>query len=119
MPMAPAMRGWIQAMPLFAFRSGFWNNLHHFLYVLGRDRNRAPDRMRDAVVNAPKDVEGVSARPESDRSAWDDAIAYYAAGLSTKDAVFDRDLIAVTSALASASDDSDLSGLRLDPRRGA
>jgi hypothetical protein len=114
MPMAPAMRGWIQATPLFAFRSGFWNNLHHFLYVLGRHRNGAPDRLRDAVVNAPKDVEGLSARPESDRAAWDEAIAYYAAGLSTKDAVFNGELIAVTGALASASDDSDLSGLGLD-----
>ena len=101
--------------PLFRFRSGFWNNLHHFLYVLGRDRNRAPDRTRDAVVNAPKDLDGLSARPEAERAAWDEAIAYYAAALSKKDAVFDADLIAVTRALATALDDSDLSGLRLDP----
>ena len=34
----------------FAFRSGFRNNLHHFLYVLGRDRNGTPDRTREAVI---------------------------------------------------------------------
>jgi hypothetical protein len=115
MPMAAAMRGWLQSTPLFRFRSGFWNNLHHFLYVLGRDHNRTADRMRDAVVNAPKDVEGLSARPEQERAAWDEAVAAYAAGLSKKDAVFDDDLIAVTRALAAAPDDSDLSGLNLDP----
>jgi hypothetical protein len=38
---------------LFAFRAGFWLNLHHFLYVLGRARNGAPDSSRAAVVKAP------------------------------------------------------------------
>jgi hypothetical protein len=99
---------------LFAFRVGFWNNLHHFLYVLGRDRNRAPDRMRDAVVNAPRDVEGLAARPEAERAAWQAAIEAYAAGMSKKDVVFDDDLVAITRILAAAPDDSDLSGLGLD-----
>src|SRR4029079_1006821 len=31
---------------LFRFRVGFSNNLHHFLYVLGRARNNAPDARR-------------------------------------------------------------------------
>ena len=104
-----------QAASLFRFRSGFWSNLHHFLYVLGRDRNRAPDRARDAVVNAPKDVEGLSAQSEAARTAWEAAIGAYAAGPSKKDAIFDRDLVAMTRALADAPDDSDLSGLALDP----
>jgi hypothetical protein len=29
--------------PLFTLHSGFWVNLHHFLYVLGRARNGSPD----------------------------------------------------------------------------
>ena len=115
LPMAAAMRDWIAATPLFRFRSGFWVNLHHFLYVLGRDRNLASDRTRDAVVNAPKDVEGLSARPEADRTAWHEAIGFYANGLSKKDAVFDADLVTVTRALAAARDDADPGGVSLDP----
>src|SRR6476469_8068667 len=85
-----------QSMPLFRFRSGFWLNLHHFLYVLGRDRNRTPDRMRDAIVNAPQDVDGLTERSGAERAAWDEAIGFYAAGLSKKDVVFDAEAITVT-----------------------
>ena len=115
LPMATAMRDWIASTPLFRFRSGFWGNLHHFLYVLGRDRNMTADRTREAVVNAPKDVEGLSARPDAERAAWHEAIGSYASGLSKKDAVFDGDLVAVTRALAAAPDDSDPGSLNLDP----
>lgn len=100
----------------FAFRSGLWNNLHHFLYVLGRDRNGTPDRTRDAVINAPKDLEGFAERSEAERAAWDEAIRFYAGGLSKKDAVFDEDLTAVTRVLAAAPDTSDLTTLKLDPQ---
>jgi hypothetical protein len=99
----------------FTFRSGFWNNLHHFLYVLGRARNNSPDRQRAAVVKAPADVDGLSARSEDERAAWDEVVHYYAGGLSTKDAVFDADLVAITRKLAEAPDSSDLSGLGLAP----
>lgn len=34
---------------IFVFAQPFWVNLHHFLYVLGRAENRAPDRARRAV----------------------------------------------------------------------
>jgi len=44
----------------FAFRSGFWNNLHHFLYVLGRDRNGTPDRTREAVASDNADLATLS-----------------------------------------------------------
>ena len=100
----------------FAFRSGFWNNLHHFLYVLGRDRNGTPDRTREAVINAPRDLDGFAERSEAERAAWDEAIRFYAAGLSKKDAVFDVDLIAVTRVLAAAPDNTDIATLKLDPQ---
>jgi len=99
----------------FEFRAGAWVSLHHFLYVLGRARNDTPDSHRDAVVKAPADVEGLSARSVEERAAWDEALRFYADGLSKKDAVFDRDLVKVTAALASAETRSDLSGLGLDP----
>jgi hypothetical protein len=100
---------------LFTFRSGFWVNLHHFLYVLGRAKTGAPDTLRAAVVKAPADTEGLAARSDDERAAWDECVHYYAGGLSTKDAVFDRDLVDVTRKLASVRDDSDPGGLGLDP----
>lgn len=104
-----------QAPAQFSFRIGMWNNLHQFLYVLGRARNGAPDMRREAVAGAPKDVEGLSARPDSERDAWEDAIRFYAAGLSRKDAVFDADMVKVTQVLTAAPDTSTLAGLGLDP----
>lgn len=103
------------ASDLFTFRIGFWNNLHHFLYVLGRARNRAPDAQREAVVNAPKDLEELAARSDADRAAWDEAIAFYAAGPSKKDAVFDSDLVRQTRRIADARDQSDLPASDLEP----
>jgi hypothetical protein len=99
----------------FIFRAGFWSNLHHFLYVLGRARNGEPDSRRDAVARAPQDVEGLAERPEAERYAWEEAVRFYAGGLSRKDLVFDKSLIDTTRLLAEAADASDLSGAPLDP----
>lgn len=103
----------IQASP-FAFRIGFWNNLHQFLYVLGRARNGAPDLTRRAVADAPKELEALSDRSAAERAAWDAAIRFYADGPSRLDLVFDKTtLVRDTRALAAAPDEADLSGLGL------
>jgi hypothetical protein len=87
--------------PIFRFEAdGFWLNLHHFLYVLGRAQNGAPDAKRRAVEAAPADqVEGLKGLSEADRKAWADAVTFYANGLSKQDPIFDRDLITVTNAM--------------------
>ena len=54
----------------FQFESKLWPNLHHFLYVLARARNGAPDRNRVAVRNAPLDLEGFDALPADRRKTW-------------------------------------------------
>lgn len=42
--------------PIFRFETdGFWLNLHHFLYVLGRVEAKMPDIRREAVAGAPTD----------------------------------------------------------------
>jgi len=89
------------AGPIFRFEAdGFWLNLHHFLYVLGRAQNGAPDARRSAVEAAPADqTAGLKVLNEVDRKAWADAVTFYANGLSKQDAVFDRELIDVTRAM--------------------
>jgi hypothetical protein len=89
------------ATPIFRFEAdGFWVNLHHFLYVLGRAQNNVPDSQRRAVVNATAEqAQGLTGLSESHRQAWESAVRFYAGGLSKKDAVFDRELVEVTNAM--------------------
>lgn len=68
------------ATPIFRFETGgFWLNLHHFLYVLGRVEATMPDITREAVAGAPADEEsGLAGLGESNRRVWRDAVASYA-----------------------------------------
>jgi hypothetical protein len=90
-----------------------------FLYVLGRARNGAPDSSRAAVVKAPADVEGLSARPEAERTIWDEAVRFYAQGPSRRDAIFDDDLVKTTRLLAELGDDADPATLAIEPALAA
>ena len=99
---------------IFTFRSGFWVNLHHFLYVLGRAANEETNSQRRAVVNAPRDLDGFEAIPDSDKRAWQEAIAFYGAGLSQKDAVFDAEMMQVTRALADAGNAPGIDAIGLE-----
>lgn len=92
--------------PIFRFETdGFWLNMHHFLYVLGRAQNKAPDMQRRAVANAPAEsIQGLNGLRESARRQWEDAIAFYAGRLSKLDTVFDDELIDVTNAMRVAPD---------------
>jgi hypothetical protein len=96
---------------LFTFRNALWVNLHHFLYVLGRARNGTPDSRRAAVVNAPADTQGFEALTPKESQTWERAIAYYQSDVSPKDAVFDRDLVSMTNAIAAAGYSTSLAGV--------
>ena len=110
---SPGPPGTSAGKPLFTFRSALWVNLHHFLYVLGRARNDTRDSRRAAVVNAPADTHGFESLRVKDRAIWERAIAYYQKDVSTMDAIFDRDLIAIANALAAAEDASSLAGIKV------
>ena len=104
--------------PIFRFETdGFWLNLHHFLYVLGRAESGASDSGRDAVAKAPADQQrGLEGLPAAEREAWRAAVSTYATGASQLDAVFDEELVAATRALAALpAEAGDLEGVELDP----
>src|SRR5690242_1752680 len=72
---------------LFEFHSGFWMNLHHFLY-------------REAVVAVPQkgprpvttnsaDLDELKLLSPEERSAWDAAVAYYQKSVIQHDQLFD------------------------------
>ena len=94
------------ATPIFRFETdGFWLNLHHFLYVLGRAEARMPDSQREAVAGAPEDEEVVYLElSEAEQRAWSDAVAVYAKSLSRQDTVFDRELVNFTNLMRRTPD---------------
>jgi len=101
--------------PIFRFETdGVWLNLHHFLYVLGRAQNKAPDMQRRAVVNAPDDsARGLAGVDEGARRQWAEAVTLYASRLSTLDLVFDAELIDVTNAMR-VPHDAGVTALKVD-----
>lgn len=102
--------------PIFRFESdGFWLNLHHFLYVLGRVEAKMPDIKREAVAGAPADeAEGVKTLTDAERRVWREAVTVYATGLSKLETVFDRALYDVTNAVRRASPDREARTLQID-----
>ena len=110
-----------QAAPIFRFETdGFWLNLHHFLYVLGRVESKMPDTKRDAVAGAPaEEAEGLALLNEQERQAWREAVAVYSASVSKRDAVFDRAMFDLTNALRRAPENRAAATLAIDPEVAA
>jgi hypothetical protein len=94
----------------------FWLNLHHFLYVLGRSVAKIGDTSREAVAHAPEEsTRGLATLDEADKKAWMTGMAFYAAGPSRKDAVFDAPLPSIAHALADAGDSATLANAPIEP----
>lgn len=102
--------------PIFRFETDeFWLNLHHFLYVLGRAQNNTRDATREAVAHAPQDSEqGVAKLTSVEQETWHRAIAFYAAGMSRKDLIFDDPLPELSISLAQLRDASSIRHATVD-----
>jgi hypothetical protein len=105
------------ATPIFRFETdGFWLNLHHYLYVLGRVEAKMPDIRREAVAGAPADqAEGMKALSEAEQQIWREAVSFYATGLSKQHTVFDAGLVDVTNQLKRAASDKPAATAKIDP----
>jgi hypothetical protein len=101
-------------LPVFEFHSGFWVNLHHFLYHEARARQAAKD-LRDAAGKSSGPVlrqtpgSTVSLSP-TEQKAWDDALAYYNANYTMKDMQINIDLILLKDQLGDFEDCDELTG---------
>lgn len=98
---------------LFRFHSGFWINLHHFLYAQARAR-LGLESTRPAVLAALADTAGLGALSAAERDRWNAALAYYERELAPRDATFDSSLIALKTRLANAENASGLGGSGID-----
>ena len=109
------------ALPIFRFETdGFWLNLHHYLYVLGRVEAKMPDITREAVAGAPADeAEGLKVLTDAERQTWREAVSAYADGLSKLDMVRDKTLFDTTNAIRRAAADREAKTLGIDPGAAA
>jgi len=94
-----------QPLPVFEFHSGFWINLHHFLYTLAQDQNDAP---------AADLLTGAKLTPEEQRK-WQAAVNYYAESYANLDPAVNSDLINLKNQLGAGENCAEISahgGLR-------
>jgi hypothetical protein len=101
-------------LPVFEFHSGFWVNLHHFLYHEARAKMAAKDT-HDASSKSGTPVlrqtpgSMVTLSP-AEQKIWDQAIAYYLENHSMKDMQVNIDLILLKDQLGDFEDCDELTG---------
>ncbi len=109
--------------PVFRFQSGFWLNLHHFLYQQARLRSERPvtrtgtGAAPKGSASLPKDstlAAATDALTPEELRAWNQALDYYAATLARRDLLFDNTMVLMKNRLAEmgAAPDLSTSGLR-------
>ena len=99
---------------LFDFHNSIWINLHQFLYVTARVR-LGLDMRRPAVMGAVRDTVGVGTLSAADRTAWNDAVAYYEGRFAKRDILFDSGLVALGNRLSALDDSAKPRAAALDP----
>lgn len=88
-------------LPVFEFHSGFWINLHHFLYEQARLRHRRP------AAEAPVSPDTLT---REEQRAWAAALDFYAGDLSQRDLLLNSDMVNINNRLAEMEACADLSG---------
>jgi len=102
------------APPLFEMHSGFWVNLHNFLYMQARARGGL-DRDAPEAARAASDSAGFGRMPAAQQAAWEAARTYYARTLARRNPTFDSLHIRIKTELAAREDRPSPGGAPLDP----
>jgi hypothetical protein len=99
-------------LPVFEMHSGFWVNLHHFLYLQARLAGGTPPLTEAARGAAQPDESPVSLIdfPEADIHAWRDAVASYEKDLASRDLLLNGDMEIINNQLAALESCPDLEG---------
>ncbi len=96
------------AQALFDFHSGFWINLHHFLYLEAAAQKPSGPH---APTVSQADAEIGAALTREERAAWDAAVSYYQESLIQRDLLFDEGMDAIKNQLEDAEASSDLASV--------
>ena len=100
-------------LPVFEFHSGFWINLHHFLYYQARARDAAKNGPASTTrTDGPALKRGANplALSPAEQKTWDDALTFYSGEYSHKDMQVNLDLILLKNQIGEFEDCDELTG---------
>lgn len=100
-------------VPVFEFHSGFWINLHHFLYQQARQQSQGT--RATGKTAAPAKAQPAPELTPAEQAAWETARGYYAAQMAGRDLLFNRDLVLIKDRLAELEAEPDLSKSGMRP----
>jgi hypothetical protein len=93
--------------PIFEFHSGFWLNLHHFLY----EQARIAEQVQTSLGGGAAKSSATNSNVRSDASpAWQAAVDYYRKNMAHRDLLFDQGMVLIGNRLAELETCPDLSG---------
>ena len=93
--------------PIFEFHSGFWLNLHHFLY----QQARLAEHLQGSQGGGAAKSSSTDVNRTSDASpAWQAALDYYRKNMAHRDLLFDQGMVLIGNRLAEVETCPDLSG---------
>jgi hypothetical protein len=95
----------------FAFHSGFWINLHHFLYLEAQQVEA--QKGAHVLAESKADSDELKKLSAAEHAAWESAVSYYSRELVRRDLLFDDELIAVKDQLEDEEASSDLAQARI------
>ena len=99
-------------LPVFELHSGFWVNLHHFLYLQARLKKGNASSMDvargEALPNEPP--ASLLDFPEEEINAWNDAVTFYAKDLAGRDLLLNGDMETINNQLSAMETCSELEG---------
>jgi hypothetical protein len=99
-------------LPVFELHSGFWVNLHHFLYLQARLMNGSSSSTSTPRGVAPPDDPPVSLIdfPAEEIKAWRAAVAFYSKDLARRDLLINGEMETINNRLAEMESCADLQG---------
>ncbi|HEV7966488.1 MAG TPA: hypothetical protein VGP19_02895 [Candidatus Acidoferrales bacterium] len=99
-------------LPVFEMHSGFWVNLHHFLYLQARllkGNSSSTETTRGAAQPDEPPVSLIDF-PEADIHAWQDAVGFYTKDLAGRDLLLNGDMEIINNQLSAMETCPDLEG---------
>ncbi len=98
-------------LPVFEFHSGFWVNLHQFLYYQARIREATPEaRAATGKSWGPVLKQTPISLTPTEQKTWDEAVAYYRTNYAGADPQLNLDLILLKNQLGDFEDCNELLG---------
>jgi len=99
-------------LPVFELHSGFWVNLHHFLYLQARLANGSSSSTGRPRGVAPPDEPPASLVdfPAEEIKVWRNAVAFYAKDLARRDLLVNGEMETINNRLAEMETCSELQG---------